>query len=200
MVLHYLDRAHTLMVYAVGGYAVFAAEKIGAFDVELVDVLALILDSAIVGYIDTGHTLQHIADRAVLPLGEAAYIVGYGVALLADAVGLDSNFLEQGGPGIHIDGQRKTHAVECDGLPCETHHGDFQPAALNRRHSDGEAAVRFRRGEFLYLAVGSLDNDRRTGKRLVILLVDNSTGDIDLPQGTYSDKYRNEIYNQTFHW
>ena len=35
------------MTDAVGGYAIFTAEKVGAFDIELVDVLALILNLAV---------------------------------------------------------------------------------------------------------------------------------------------------------
>ncbi len=46
MVLHDLDRTHILMAYAIGGYAVFTTEQVRAFDIELVDVLALILDLA----------------------------------------------------------------------------------------------------------------------------------------------------------
>lgn len=94
MVLHYLDRAHIFMTYAIGGDAVFASEQVGAFDVELVYILALILDLAIVGYINAGHTFQYITDGAILLLGKTADIVGDGVALFPYAVSLDSHFFE----------------------------------------------------------------------------------------------------------
>lgn len=75
MIFHHLDRTHIVMIDAVGGYAIFTAEKVGAFDIELVDVLALILNLAVFGNIDAGHSLQHIAYGAILLLGEAAYII-----------------------------------------------------------------------------------------------------------------------------
>ena len=46
MILHYLHSAHIFVAYAVGGYPVFAAEKVGSFNIELVYVLALIVASA----------------------------------------------------------------------------------------------------------------------------------------------------------
>ena len=141
MVLHYLDRAHIFMAYAVGGYAVFATEQVGAFDIELVYILALILYLAVVGDINTWHTFQHIADRAVLLLGETSDIVGDGVALFSYAVGLDCHLFEQGGSRLHIDGQWKTHAVKRDGLFSEAHHGNFQTATVHRRYSDSETSV-----------------------------------------------------------
>ncbi len=62
MILHYLDRTHIVMAYAVGCYAVFASEQVRAFDVELVDVLSLILYLAVVCHIYSRHTFQHITD------------------------------------------------------------------------------------------------------------------------------------------
>ena len=44
--------------------------QVGAFDIELVYVLALILYLAGLLHIDTRHTFEHITDRAVLSLGK----------------------------------------------------------------------------------------------------------------------------------
>ncbi len=62
MVLHHLDRAHILMAYAVCCYAVFAAEEVGAFDIEFVDVLSLVLYLAGLLHVDSRHTFEHITD------------------------------------------------------------------------------------------------------------------------------------------
>ena len=63
-------------------------------NIQLIDVLALLLYLAVVCDIDARHAFQHIADGSVLLLGEAADIVGDGVALLPYAVGLDNHFFE----------------------------------------------------------------------------------------------------------
>ncbi|CDE06720.1 unknown [Prevotella sp. CAG:485] len=75
MILHYLHSAHIFVAYAVGGYPVFAAEKVGSFNIELVYVLALILDFAALRHIYAGHTFQHIAYCAVLRLRKTTHIV-----------------------------------------------------------------------------------------------------------------------------
>ena len=62
MVLHDLDRTHILMAYAIGGYAIFTTKQVRAFDIELVDVLALILDLAGTLNVDTRHTFEYVAD------------------------------------------------------------------------------------------------------------------------------------------
>ena len=94
MVLHDLYRADILVADSVGRYAVFAAQQVGTFNVEFVDVFALILDLSVVGDINTGHASQYIADGAVLGLGETADIVGDGISLFAYAVGFDGYLLE----------------------------------------------------------------------------------------------------------
>ncbi len=43
VIFHYFHRSDIFVAYAVGGNSVFAAEHVGAFDIELVYVLALIL-------------------------------------------------------------------------------------------------------------------------------------------------------------
>ena len=95
MVFHDLYGSDIVMAYAVGGYAILPAKHIRAFDIELVYVLALILDFAAVGNINARHAFQDIANRAVLLLGEATYIICDGIALLPYAVGLDSHFFER---------------------------------------------------------------------------------------------------------
>ncbi len=159
MVLHYLDCSHIIMAYTVGGYAVLAAEQVGAFDVELVDVLTLILYLAALCYINSRHTFQHIAYGAVLLLGETADIIRYRVALLTDSVSLDSHLFELYAARFKIHCQRKRHAVERDRLLGEAHHSHINTATLDRRHTYRETAVAFRRGELSDLAVCSLDND-----------------------------------------
>ena len=62
MVLHHLYRAHILVAYAVGGNTVFAAEEVGALNIELVDVLALVLYLAGLLHVDSRHTFEHITD------------------------------------------------------------------------------------------------------------------------------------------
>ena len=112
MVLHDLDSPDIIVADAVGSNSVFASEKVGTFDIELVYILALILDFSTLRNINTGHTPQHIADGAVLRLRETTDIVCDGVALFPDTVSLYRNFFEQGCPGFHIYRKRKRNAVK----------------------------------------------------------------------------------------
>ena len=112
MVLHDLDSPDIIVADAVSGDAVFAAEQVGAFYVEFVDVLALILDFAALRNINAGHTAQHIADGAVLRLRETAHVVGNRISLLTYAVCLYRHLFQHSCPGFHIDGERKRNAVE----------------------------------------------------------------------------------------
>lgn len=47
MIFHHLNGSHIVMTDTVGGYAVFSAEQIGAFDIEFVDILSLIFYLAV---------------------------------------------------------------------------------------------------------------------------------------------------------
>lgn len=78
-------------------------QEVVAFDVEFVDVRALVLYLSVVGDIDSGHTLEHVADGAVLFLGETADVVGYRVAVLTYAVALDNHFLQLQRTLLHED-------------------------------------------------------------------------------------------------
>ncbi len=103
MVLHYLYRADIFVADTVGGDAVFSAEEVGTFNIKFVDILALILYFAALGHIYAGHTFQHVADGAILCLSEAADTVRDGIALFANAVGLDSDLFKQCCSRLHID-------------------------------------------------------------------------------------------------
>ena len=112
MVFHHLNSADIVVADTVCGEAIFAAKKVGALNIELVDVFPLILYFAAAADVDARHTLQYVAYRAVLRLSEAADVVGDGVALLAYAVGLDGHLFEQGCSRLHADGERKCGAVK----------------------------------------------------------------------------------------
>ena len=122
MVLHHLYRAHILVAYAVGGNTVFAAEEVGALNIELVDVLALVLYLAGLLHVDTRHTFEHIANRAVLLLGEASYIIYDSITLLTYAVSLDRNLFKQCSSRFKLNGYRKRNAIERYRLLGEAHH------------------------------------------------------------------------------
>ena len=93
MVLHYFNSSDILVADAIRSDAVLAAKQVGTFDVELVDILALILYLAAFRHVNTGHTFQHIANGAVLRLCETTDIVTYSIAVLPNAVCLYSYFL-----------------------------------------------------------------------------------------------------------
>ena len=141
MVLHHLDRPHILVAYAVGGDAVFTAEQVGAFDIELVYVLALILYLAGLLHIDTRHTFEHITDRAVLSLGKGTDSIGDRISLFPYAVSLNCYLFQQCRTRFHIDSQRKFHAIKRNRLLGEAHHRHLKTATGNRRQRHSKAAV-----------------------------------------------------------
>ena len=107
MILHHLHSPHILMVDTVGGNAIFTPEQVGALDIEFVDGLPLIFDFAVARHVDSRHTLQHVAYRAVLRLSESAHSIGDSVALLTYAVALHRHLFQQCRPRLHLHGERE---------------------------------------------------------------------------------------------
>lgn len=175
MVLEDLDGADVLVADAIGGHAVLAAEQVRALDVELVDVLALVRDLAALGDVDTGHALQHVANGAVGLLGETADVVCDGVALLADAVGLDSHLPQLDGARLHQHRQGERHRVERERLAAVAHQRDLQAAAGHVRHRQREAPLGVAGAEFLDLVVGTLDDHRSARERCPVGAVEHHT-------------------------
>lgn len=65
VVLQDLHGGHVRGVDVVRCQTVAALQQVHLLDVEFLDALAVILDAAIVGHLDAGHTLQHVADDAI---------------------------------------------------------------------------------------------------------------------------------------
>ena len=155
MVFHNLDRADIIMIYSVGCYSVFATQQVGTLYVELVDVLALILDFAGVRHINTWHTFQHIADTPVLCLCKSPDIVCDGIPLLTDAVGFHRNLFKHCCRSLHDDCNWQLNAVKFYSLLCKTHHRHIESVTLDFRSGDCKLAVGIRSGILLYFPLGS---------------------------------------------
>ncbi len=117
MILHHLHST-----YIIVAYAIFPAEKIRTLDVEFVDILTLILNLSALCNINARHTLQHVANAAILSLREAAYIVCDGVALFTNAVSFHGNLLQNRRRHFHFYCQGKFSRIKIYGLLGKTHH------------------------------------------------------------------------------
>ena len=180
MIFHHLDGPDIVVAYSVGSNAISATEKVGTLDVELVDVFTLILYFTVLRDINTRHSTQYITDGTILLLGETADQVTDGVALLAYAVGLYDNFLQDSCPWFQIYCKRQYGTNKWNRLLFISHHYHFQKSIFSRRQLEGICSVIFCCGKFNDLAAIILYDNGCTDHGIIALSIHDIAAHIGL--------------------
>ena len=69
-------------------------QQVHLLNVEVLNALTIIFDATVVGHLDTGHTLQHVADNSVALLLVGTDEVVERVAILTNLLSTDADLLQ----------------------------------------------------------------------------------------------------------